>query len=138
MSSTLVRDQTQIVGVDEREQGDRALLNLGHTFGHAGGIGRRTYTRWLHGEASCGAVDGRSDVPGVRTIEAAPVDRLRQLLERVGLALKIDGVPPGVALEHMRIDKKVQSGRMRLVLLRAIGDSFVTADYSEPALPAGR
>jgi len=66
--------------------------------------------------------------------EAWEVDRLRRLLERVGLPVKIDGVTPYVALEHMRIDKKVQSGRMRLVLLRAIGDSFVTADYSEQAL----
>jgi 3-dehydroquinate synthase len=126
--------KAQIVGVDEREQGDRALLNLGHTFGHA--VESAThYTRWLHGEAiGAGLLMAAAMSQECGLIEAAPVDRLRQLLERVGLPVKIDGVPPGVALEHMRIDKKVQSGRMRLVLLRAIGDSFVTADYSEPAL----
>jgi 3-dehydroquinate synthase len=126
--------KAQIVGLDEREQGDRALLNLGHTFGHA--VESAThYTRWLHGEAiGAGLLMAAAMSHECGLIEAAPVDRLRQLLERVGLPVKIDGVPPGVALEHMRIDKKVQSGRMRLVLLRAIGDSFVTADYSEPAL----
>jgi 3-dehydroquinate synthase len=126
--------KAQIVGRDEREQGDRALLNLGHTFGHA--VESAThYTRWLHGEAiGAGLLMAAAMSHECGLIEAAPVERLRQLLERVGLPVKIEGVPPGVALEHMRIDKKVQSGRMRLVLLRAIGDSFVTADYPEPAL----
>jgi 3-dehydroquinate synthase len=126
--------KAQIVGMDEREQGDRALLNLGHTFGHA--VESAThYTRWLHGEAiGAGLLMAAAMSQECGLIDATQVDRLRQLLERVGLPVKIDGVPPGVALEHMRIDKKVQSGRMRLVLLRAIGDSFVTADYSEPAL----
>ena len=126
--------KAQVVGRDEREQGDRALLNLGHTFGHA--VESAThYTRWLHGEAiGAGLLMAAAMSHECGLIEAAAVDRLRRLLERVGLPVKIDGVPPGVALEHMRIDKKVQSGRMRLVLLRAIGDSFVTADYSEPAL----
>jgi 3-dehydroquinate synthase len=50
------------------------------------------------------------------------------------LPTRIDGVAPEAALDHMRIDKKVKAGRMRLILLRGIGDSFVTADYSEPAL----
>jgi 3-dehydroquinate synthase len=126
--------KAQIVGRDEREHGDRALLNLGHTFGHA--VESAThYTQLLHGEAiGAGLLMAAAMSHECGFIEAAPVERLRRLLERVGLPVKIDGVPPGVALEHMRIDKKVQSGRMRLVLLRAIGDSFVTADYPEPAL----
>jgi 3-dehydroquinate synthase len=126
--------KAQIVGRDEREHGDRALLNLGHTFGHA--VESAThYTQLLHGEAiGAGLLMAAAMSHECGFIEAAHVERLRRLLERVGLPVKIDGVPPGVALEHMRIDKKVQSGRMRLVLLRAIGDSFVTADYPEPAL----
>jgi 3-dehydroquinate synthase len=126
--------KAQIVGRDEREHGDRALLNLGHTFGHA--VESAThYTQLLHGEAiGAGLLMAAAMSHECGFIEAAQVERLRRLLERVGLPVKIDGVPPGVALEHMRIDKKVQSGRMRLVLLRAIGDSFVTADYPEPAL----
>ena len=126
--------KAQFVGRDEREQGDRALLNLGHTFGHAVEAATR-YTRWLHGEAiGAGLLMAAAMSHECGMLEAGQVDRLRRLLERVGLPVRIDGVTPGVALEHMRIDKKVQGGRMRLILLRAIGDSFVTADYSEQAL----
>jgi 3-dehydroquinate synthase len=126
--------KARIVGRDEREQGDRALLNLGHTFGHA--IESAThYTRWLHGEAvGAGLLMAAAMSQECGLINATDVDRLRRLLERTGLPVRIADVPPQTALEHMRIDKKVQSGRMRLVLLRSIGESFVTADYSEPAL----
>ncbi len=123
-----------IVGRDEREHGERALLNLGHTFGHA--IESAThYTEWLHGEAvGAGLLMAATMSHEAGLISAQDVDRLRTLLERAGLPLKIAGVTPEQALERMRIDKKVQEGRMRLVLLRAIGEAFVTADYPEPAL----
>jgi 3-dehydroquinate synthase len=126
--------KAQIVGRDEREQGDRALLNLGHTFGHAVEAATH-YTQWLHGEAiGAGLLMAATMSHECGMIEAVEVDRLRRLLQRVGLPVRIGGVAPEVALELMRIDKKVQGGRMRLVLLRSIGDSFVTADYSEQAL----
>jgi 3-dehydroquinate synthase len=126
--------KAQIVGRDEREQGDRALLNLGHTFGHAVEAATH-YTQWLHGEAiGAGLLMAAAMSHECGMVEAAQVDRLRRLLLRVGLPVRIGGVTPEVALEHMRIDKKVQGGRMRLVLLRSIGDSFVTAEYSEQAL----
>jgi 3-dehydroquinate synthase len=126
--------KAEIVRRDEREQGDRALLNLGHTFGHA--IEAAThYTQWLHGEAiGAGLLMAAAMSQECGLITASEVERLRRLLERTGLPVKIAGVAPQTALELMRIDKKVQSGRMRLILLRAIGDSFVTADYSEAAL----
>jgi 3-dehydroquinate synthase len=126
--------KAQIVGRDEREQGDRALLNLGHTFGHAVEAATH-YTQWLHGEAiGAGLLMAATMSHECGMIEAVEVDRLRRLLQRVGLPVRIGGVTPEVALELMRIDKKVQGGRMRLVLLRSIGDSFVTADYPEQAL----
>jgi 3-dehydroquinate synthase len=126
--------KAEIVGRDEREQGDRALLNLGHTFGHA--VESAThYTRWLHGEAvGAGLLMAAAMSQECGLVEAAQVERLRVLLERAGLPVRIDGVTPEVALEHMRIDKKALGGRMRLILLRQIGDSFVTADYPEQAL----
>jgi 3-dehydroquinate synthase len=126
--------KAQIVGRDEREQGDRALLNFGHTFGHA--IESAThYTQWLHGEAvGAGMLMAAAMSHECGLMSLADVERIQLLLERVGLPVKIPAVGPESALEHMRIDKKVQSGRMRLVLLRGIGTSFVTADYSEPAL----
>jgi 3-dehydroquinate synthase len=126
--------KAEIVGRDEREQGDRALLNLGHTFGHA--IEAAThYTQWLHGEAiGAGLLMAAAMSQQCGLLAASEVERLRRLLERTGLPVKIAGVTPQTALELMRIDKKVHSGRMRLILLRAIGDSFVTADYPEGAL----
>jgi 3-dehydroquinate synthase len=126
--------KAEIVGRDEREHGDRALLNLGHTFAHALESATQ-YTKWLHGEAvGAGLLMAAAMSQECGLLQAREVARLRQLLERAGLPVKIAGVPAQTALEHMRIDKKVQSGRMRLILLRSIGDSFVTADYSESAL----
>jgi 3-dehydroquinate synthase len=126
--------KAEIVGRDEREQGDRALLNLGHTFGHA--VESAThYTRWLHGEAvGAGLLMAAAMSQECGMVDAAQVDRLQRLLERAGLPLRIEGVTAEVALEHMRIDKKALGGRMRLILLRRIGESFVTADYPEQAL----
>lgn len=126
--------KAQIVGRDEREMGDRALLNLGHTFGHA--VESAThYSQWLHGEAiGAGLLMAAAMSRESGLIDTPVVDRVRRLVERSGLPVKIAEVSPEVALEHMKIDKKVQGGRMRLVLLRAIGDAFVTADYPELAL----
>ncbi|MGH8209187.1 MAG: 3-dehydroquinate synthase [Steroidobacteraceae bacterium] len=123
-----------IVGRDEREQGDRALLNLGHTFGHA--IESATgYTQWLHGEAvGAGLLMAAAMSRECGLLTADEVERVRSLVARAGLPTRIDAVSPESALEHMRIDKKVQSGRIRLILLRKIGDAFMTADYSEAAL----
>ena len=67
-------------------------------------------------------------------LDAAQAERVRRLIERAGLPTHIAAVAPAVALEHMRMDKKVLSGRLRLVLLRGIGKAFVTADYPPEAL----
>ncbi|MDB6089763.1 MAG: 3-dehydroquinate synthase [Gammaproteobacteria bacterium] len=126
--------KAEIVARDEREQGDRALLNLGHTFGHA--IESATgYTQWLHGEAIGAGLLMAATMSrecGLMTVEAA--ERVRTLLERANLPTRIDAVQPESALELMRIDKKVQGGRIRLVLMRKIGEAFMTADYSTDAL----
>ena len=126
--------KASIVGRDERETGDRALLNLGHTFGHA--LESATgYTKWLHGEAvGAGLLMAATMSREAGLIEAEVVERLRKLLVRTGLPTEEREVPANTALENMRIDKKVKSGRIRLVLLRSIGESFVTADYSDAAL----
>jgi len=123
-----------VVGRDEREQGERALLNLGHTFGHA--IESATaYRQWLHGEAvGAGLVMAASMSAACGYLDAAQTERVRRLVERAGLPSHIAAVAPAAALAHMRIDKKVLGGRLRLVLLRGIGDAFVTADYPPEAL----
>jgi 3-dehydroquinate synthase len=126
--------KARIVARDEKEQGDRALLNLGHTFGHAIEAASH-YTQWLHGEAiGAGLVIAAAMSHESGLMSAGEVDRVRKIVERTGLPVRITGIAPASALEHMRIDKKVQAGRIRLVLLRSIGESFVTADYPEPAL----
>lgn len=126
--------KAEIVARDEREEGDRALLNLGHTFGHA--VESATaYTRWLHGEAlGAGLVMAAAMSCASGFLSRRDMERVRRLIQRIGLPTHIAGVQPAVALEQMCLDKKVQGGRIRLVLLRSIGSAFLTADYPEAAL----
>jgi 3-dehydroquinate synthase len=123
-----------IVGRDEREAGERALLNLGHTFGHA--VESATaYRQWLHGEAvGAGLVMAAAMSQECGLMAAADSARVRRLVERAGLPVRIASVTPAVALDHMRTDKKVLDGRLRLVLLRRIGEAFVSSDYPMAAL----
>lgn len=126
--------KAEIVGRDEREQGDRALLNLGHTFGHA--VESATgYTEWLHGEAvGAGLVMAARMSQESGHLSPEELERVIRLVAAAGLPTQVASVAPAAALEHMRMDKKVQAGRIRLVLLRGIGQAFVTAHYAESAL----
>ncbi|MGH8230087.1 MAG: 3-dehydroquinate synthase, partial [Steroidobacteraceae bacterium] len=128
--------KAEIVGRDEREQGERAHLNLGHTFGHA--IEAATgYASWLHGEAvGAGMLMAAAMSRECGTLAPPEVERLQALLERAGLPVAAREVPARAALEHMRIDKKVKRGRIRLVLLHGIGAAYVTGDYPDDALRA--
>jgi 3-dehydroquinate synthase len=125
-----------IVARDERETGDRALLNLGHTFGHAIEAVQQ-YKGALHGEAvGAGLAMAATFSARAGLMSEADAARVRALLGRAGLPTEARDVTGDAALEAMRIDKKVQSGRMRFVLMRGIGRSFVTSDYPEDALAA--
>jgi 3-dehydroquinate synthase len=118
-----------IVARDEREQGERALLNLGHTFGHAieSGAG---YGAWLHGEAvAAGMLLAAEFSRRIRGLPAADVDRLRDLLARAGLPVEPPRIGAARALELMRMDKKVKAGRIRLVLLDGLGAAVLADDY---------
>ena len=128
--------KAEMVGRDEREHGERALLNLGHTFGHA--LEAATaYGRWLHGEAvGAGLLMAAALSRACGTVRPEEVERLRALLERAGLPTGARDVRADVLLEHMKIDKKVKAGRIRLVLLRGIGAAYVTGDYPDGALLA--
>ena len=127
-----------VVGVDERETGGvRATLNLGHTFGHAIET-HMGYGMWLHGEAvAAGTVMALEMSSRLGWITQQERDRGIRLFQRAGLPV----VPPENMteddfLEHMAIDKKVIDGRLRLVLLRRIGEAVVTADYPKEVLQA--
>ncbi len=123
-----------IVGRDEREHGERALLNLGHTFGHAA-ESATAYRQWLHGEAvGAGLVMAAAMSVECGLLDAPAALRVQRLVERAGLPTRIAAVSPQAALEHMRIDKKVLGGRLRLILLRRIGEALVSADYPPAAL----
>lgn len=123
-----------IVAADERERGQRALLNLGHTFGHA--IERCAgYGEWLHGEAvAAGMCMAAAFSARLGWLQPGDVARSRKLLTRLRLPVEPPQIPPGDFLAAMALDKKVLAGQIRLVLLRAIGNAEVTADYPEHEL----
>jgi 3-dehydroquinate synthase len=128
--------KAEIVAEDEREHGRRALLNLGHTFGHA--LETATgYGEWLHGEAvGAGMLMAAELSCRLGWIAPADVARIRQLLARAGLPVVAPRIGAGRALELMGMDKKVLAGRIRLVLMRRVGEGVVVADYPAEALEA--
>jgi 3-dehydroquinate synthase len=130
------RIKAEIVGADEREAGDRALLNFGHTFGHAieAALG---YGAWLHGEAVGAGMVIAAEVSRLRgTLAASEAQRLRRLVERAGLPV----APPPMPLERwmdlMARDKKVAAGAVRFVLLEGLGRAAVAGDVSTGDLGA--
>ena len=122
------RIKAEIVAEDERESGARALLNFGHTFGHAieSAAG---YGTWLHGEgvAMGMALAARFSARQGR-IDMRQVERLAKLLEALDLPVKPPAFPPETWLEYMGRDKKNEDGRITLVLLQALGDARVVKD----------
>jgi 3-dehydroquinate synthase len=113
--------KADVVGQDEREQGLRAILNFGHTFGHAieAGMG---YGQWLHGEAvGCGMVLAADLSHRMGLMPAGFVQRLRTLVERAGLPLQPPKLGADRYLQLMRVDKKAESGAIRFVLIEALG-----------------
>ena len=137
MSQAIYRScqiKAQIVGRDERERGDRALLNLGHTFGHA--IEAATgYVEWLHGEAvGVGLLLAARMSQRLGGLAEADVARVQKLLERAGLRTAAPRIGAARAASFISADKKVKGGRVRLVLLRAIGEAYVSGDYPDAVL----
>jgi 3-dehydroquinate synthase len=128
--------KAEIVAEDEREHGRRALLNLGHTFGHA--IETATgYGEWLHGEAVGAGMLMAADLScRLGWLAAADVERVRALLARAQLPVVAPAIGAGRALGLMGMDKKVLAGRIRLVLLRRVGEGVVAGDYPADALQA--
>jgi 3-dehydroquinate synthase len=126
--------KADIVARDEREQGDRALLNLGHTFGHA--IESATgYSSWLHGEAVGAGMLLAADLSQrLGWLGAPDVARVERVLQLFGLRTEVRELSAATLADKMKIDKKVAAGRIRLVLLKAIGKSIVTGDYDDAAL----
>jgi 3-dehydroquinate synthase len=136
---TSCRMKAAIVAADEREAGDRALLNFGHTFGHALEAETGFSSRLLHGEAvALGMVLAFDFAVRLGLAAAAEADRLRRHLAATGLPTRLADVGLAAAAErllaHMRKDKKVRDGRTTLILPRRIGDVFVMHDAPAEAL----
>ena len=130
------RNKAEVVAADETEQGERATLNLGHTFGHAieTGLG---YGAWLHGEAvAAGAVMAADLSRRLGWLSDADVARVREIHLRAGLPVK--GAPLGADryLELMAHDKKVSDGTLRLVLLKQIGRAVITSEATNSDIRA--
>jgi 3-dehydroquinate synthase len=124
-----------VVAADEKESGQRALLNLGHTFGHAIETGMG-YGEWLHGEAVAVGMCQAADLSHrLGWLTQAELDRTLALVARAGLPTK----PPEEMSEEkflslMSVDKKVLEGKLRLVLLKSIGKAVVSEDFDSSKL----
>ncbi len=125
-----------VVARDEREQGLRAILNFGHTFGHA--IEAATaYETYLHGEAvGLGMLIAADLSHRLGLIDAAVKERVREILGKTGLPIEAPRIGAARALDLMHMDKKVLAGTVRLVLLEKLGGAIVTGEYAKAALEA--
>jgi 3-dehydroquinate synthase len=123
--------KARIVAEDERESGARALLNFGHTFGHA--IEAATgYGTWLHGEAVAAGMVMAVELSALMGhLKKTEVSRVRALLQRAGLPVTGPALAPEALLELMAVDKKAAKGRTRFVLLEAIGRAALRADVDD-------
>ncbi|QKX16476.1 3-dehydroquinate synthase [Microbulbifer sp. YPW1] len=122
-------DKAAVVAEDERESGCRAILNFGHTFGHAIEA-VQGYGNWLHGEAVAAGMVMAAELSRLRGwIGQQEVDRLRVLLSKASLPQQSPAdMTVDDYLQAMSVDKKVQDGKLRLVLLAALGDAQIVAD----------
>ncbi|MDD3530302.1 MAG: 3-dehydroquinate synthase [Gallionellaceae bacterium] len=121
-------NKAEVVAADEREAGQRALLNLGHTFGHAieAGMG---YGVWLHGEGVAAGTMMAADLSRrMGKLTEADVERVDALFRRARLPTVAPDLGAEAYLNYMGVDKKVEAGKMRFVLFRKVGECYVTAD----------
>lgn len=126
------RNKAEVVARDELETGERALLNLGHTFGHAieAALGFGT---WLHGEAvGVGMLLATLLSRELGHLSEADVGRVVLLLQRGGLPLHLPDIPVDTLLSFMAVDKKNEGGRIRLILLKRLGEAYIE-DRLDPA-----
>ena len=120
--------KAQVVAADEREAGLRAILNFGHTFGHAieAGVG---YGQWLHGEAVAAGMVMAADL-SVRagSLRREDAERVKTLIARAGLPVQGPKLAPERYLELMQVDKKAAGGKVRFILLEALGRAVLSGD----------
>lgn len=128
-------DKAAVVAADERESGQRALLNLGHTFGHAIETGMG-YGSWLHGEAiGAGMCMAAAMSARLGWLTEEQLNRVNNLVAAAGLPVRPPAeVSPDRFMDLMAVDKKVMDGQLRLVLMHDIGNSVISAEFDPEAL----
>jgi 3-dehydroquinate synthase len=133
--TTSCRNKAKVVSADEREHGRRALLNLGHTFGHAIETFVQ-YKGWLHGEAiAVGMLMAAEFSVRCDLLDAQAIPRIHSLLQRIGLPSEApEGMRAGDFIELMARDKKVIDSTLRLILLKSIGHAEIYGDYDRHLL----
>ena len=122
--------KARIVANDEKEQGERALLNLGHTFGHAieSYLG---YGVWLHGEAVATGMLMAADLSQrMGWLSVEDVERTKKIIQRAHLPVKCPAIPLDEFLGFMAHDKKVLNGQLRLVLMQSLGQAVITKEFN--------
>ena len=129
------QDKADVVAADEKESGKRALLNLGHTFGHAIEASSG-YGKWLHGEAVGTGMLMAADLSMRQGwINAQDLQRTEDIIDRAALPTRAPAhMDYDHFIEHMSVDKKVRAGKINFVLLKAIGDAIVTSDFDDALL----
>ena len=130
------KNKAEVVAADERESGERALLNLGHTFGHAieTGLG---YGKWLHGEAVAAGTLIAAELSSQKGwLSRSDLSRVEDLFVRAGLPVRSPSLGEARYLELMRHDKKVDGGKLRLVLLQGIGHAVLSDSATEQEICA--
>ena len=122
--------KAQVVAADERETGLRAVLNFGHTFGHAIEAGAG-YGKWLHGEAvAVGMVMAAELSVRAGSLRREEAERIKTLIERAGLPVRGPALPMETYLELMRVDKKAAGGKTHFVLLESLGRAVLRGDLA--------
>ncbi|HIP94116.1 MAG TPA: 3-dehydroquinate synthase [Leucothrix sp.] len=129
------KHKAKIVAADEKEAGQRALLNLGHTFGHAIETGMG-YGKWLHGEAISAGMVMAAELSKLHGwISDSDVESIRALLKKANLPVDPPSEISATQFKQlMSIDKKVQDGILHLVLIKSLGESFISSDFDKQAL----
>lgn len=130
------QNKADVVAVDEHEQGERALLNLGHTFGHAieNAMG---YGVWLHGEAVAAGTMLAADLSQrMHWLAQADIARMQSIFNAANLPIAAPNLGVDKYLDLMGLDKKVENGKIRLVLQQGIGKAVITSEYDAEKLKA--
>lgn len=129
------QNKADVVAADERESGKRALLNLGHTFGHAIEASAG-YGKWLHGEAVGTGMLMAADLSmRMGWLDKAAVHRIEDIIDRAALPTRAPAyMDYGHFMDRMAVDKKVRAGKISFVLLKAIGQAVVTGDVDDSLL----